>query len=233
LNTVILLAKVPRPGLVKTRMIPFLSVLEASLLAESFLVDMLDILQELTDCDIRWAVPPGEPREDVLRLLPRGVALADQGAGDLGERLSRLAAVAFGDGARTVTLVGSDHPSLPPPLLARCLAEAADDRVGWIPTLDGGFAAMSLPRTLPELFEAVPWSTPRVADVVRDNARRAGIEVTAVGSWYDVDTVGDLLRLAADLATGSGCRATRRFLAALDPPLSARVASAPGRSTDA
>jgi glycosyltransferase A (GT-A) superfamily protein (DUF2064 family) len=205
---------------VKTRLADRLAPHEAASLAGAFLADVVEGLQLLANSDVRVALPDGDPPGPVRRLLGAGVPILPQGPGDLGDRLARAIAAETARGAPAVAVVGADHPTLPAELVRRCLAEARARRAGWIPTEDGGFAALSVGRDAPGLFDAVPWSTGGVADAVRANARRIGLDLVDCGVWYDVDTPEDLDRLAAELARSpGGCAATRAVLRALDPPL--------------
>jgi glycosyltransferase A (GT-A) superfamily protein (DUF2064 family) len=196
MTELIVLTKPPVPGEVKTRLVPPLSFAEASQFAAAKL--------------------------GLSEIVPREVPFVDQGPGGLGRKLAHVVTRACARGARVVVVTGSDHPSLPLELITAIIDEARRERVGWIPTEDGGFAAMALPRPLPGLFRNVPWSTPEVAPAIRRNARALGIVLNDLGCWYDVDTVKDLRRLASELESGGACPATRSLLRGLDPPLHER-----------
>jgi glycosyltransferase A (GT-A) superfamily protein (DUF2064 family) len=127
--------------------------------------------------------------------------------------MNRVAQVAFDEGAPGVVLLGSDHPNLPSPLLERCFDALERKRAAWIPTEDGGYAALALPHPAPELFLDIPWSTNAVATKTRLNAQSAGIELEEAGVWYDVDRPEDLFRLMRDLREDSGCPRTSALLA--------------------
>jgi hypothetical protein len=219
-ESIVVFAKTPAPGRVKTRLGGRLAPSEIVALAGAFLTDLVAALQLLVNTDIRVALPDGDSRERARAFVPPAIPLVSQGPGDLGERLSRVIASELAAGATAVAVVGSDHPTLPAGHVRRCLAEARRGRAGWVPADDGGFAALALARPEPELFAGVPWSTEGVAEAVRRNARRLDLELVDCGTWYDVDTPEDLDRLAAELARDPArCPATRAVLDALDPPL--------------
>jgi hypothetical protein len=222
-DAAVVLAKAPMPGRVKTRLVPFVTHEEAASLACAFLGDLLETLHRFVTADIELALPDGDPAAAVRETLAPGTRLVRQGPGSLGTRLARASARRFARGARTVTLVGADHPDLPPALLRRSIAAARSGRVGWIPTRDGGFAAMSLPRPLPGLFRGVPWSTPSVGAAVRLRARRERVVLVDAGMWYDVDSPVDLRRLMRALAASGTCPRTRAALTSLDPPIAERA----------
>jgi rSAM/selenodomain-associated transferase 1 len=210
--TILVFAKEPVAGQVKTRLVPPLSPDQAARLAGAFLVDLVRALDALP-ADLEIAVPPDSGRGVLGKLLGPDRQWLDQGPGDLGARLARTTTAAFDRRPGPVAVVGSDHPDLPAAQVAEALAAAGDGNVGWIPTEDGGYACLALPRPLPGLFQDVPWSTDGVADATRNNARRLGVSLCEAGRWYDVDRPGDLDRLAADPEAARRCPATWTVLA--------------------
>ncbi len=218
MSTILLFAKEPVPGRVKTRLTPPLTPRGAAGLAAAFLQDLVDSLGRVPGATLEIALPPGDSPDGVRRLLDRDISFVDQGTGDLGCRLESTMEQAFQRREGPVAVVGSDHPTLPSDLVVRILEEARCGRVGWVPTEDGGYAALAVPRPLPGLFRDVPWSTPAVAETTRRNARALGYALTDFGPWYDVDTALDLERLRADLAEGDVCPNTRAAVERLGPP---------------
>ena len=224
--TIILMTKTPLPGRVKTRLSPFLAPEEAAFAAAAFLRDLAATLARFVNYDFRFAIPDGENPDIVAEMLGKAWQPVFQGPGSLGERLARVMDAAYRDGPGPVLVIGSDHPNLPADLIGGCLDAAEHGRIGWIPTEDGGFAALASPEPCPELFADVPWSTPGVAEAVRLRAAESGRELVPAGRWYDVDTAADLLRLAADIRRNGTCAHTGRFLLTLTPPLDQRTPAA-------
>jgi rSAM/selenodomain-associated transferase 1 len=213
-SSLLIFAKEPLPGSVKTRLAPLLSPAEAAELSDAFLADLLDRLPQIGRADIAIAIPPESSAERMALRHGLGVRWLNQGSGDLGERMSRVAQTAFEEGAGGVVLLGSDHPNLPVSMLERCFDALEDGRPAWIRTRDGGYAALALPRPAPELFAGIPWSTTEVASATLARAASAGIELEDAGTWYDVDRPEDLFRLAEDLKTDpSSCPRTSALLA--------------------
>jgi rSAM/selenodomain-associated transferase 1 len=220
--TILLFAKEPIPGQVKTRLVPSLTPDEAAELATAFLRDLHATLSGIADVELVLAIPDDSSADKVASTLDSEIRVVRQGPGGLGERVARATSREFEGSPRPVAVVGSDHPDLPRPLVEACLADARGGSVGWIPTEDGGYAAIALPRALPSLFQGVPWSTGDVAAATRDNAARLDLELKDHGPWYDVDTVRDLQRLSRVLEASDACPWTRETLARLDPPLAER-----------
>ena len=219
--SLVIFAKVPRAGEVKTRLVPPLSGEEAAVLAGAFLEDLT---RRLAPVAVRrtLALPGNGPPAESTRWAPPDWGVQDQGGGDLGERLARVIAREFAAGCGPVAVVGSDHPHLPREPLRRTLEAARRGAVGWITTMDGGYACMALPRPLPGLFEGVPWGTGGVAEATREHARRDGVPLEDFGPSYDLDTAEDLDRFLADPTNARECPVTWQCLARLAPPWSVR-----------
>lgn len=209
LTNLVIFAKDPRPGAVKTRLSPPLPPEAAAELAGAFVGDLARRLAPLGRVTV--TLPPGDAPDRLAALLPPGVAFADQGPGDLGDRLARALDEALED-AGVAVAIGADHPHLPLAPLREAIAAARGGGAGWIATDDGGFACIALSRPAPGLFDGVAWSTPGTAAGVRNNARRLGVHLRKTGTWYDVDTVEDLRRFAADPDSRRRCPGTMRVL---------------------
>jgi rSAM/selenodomain-associated transferase 1 len=180
---IILFARAPVAGQVKTRLEQALGA-EATLeLHQAFVLDMLDKLLTLSGAaaielhtDIQtdaWRRPE--------------VALRMQTDGDLGSRMLHAL-----DG-RWACIVGSDAPTLPVSHIEALLASEADVALG--PCEDGGYYAISCRRTRPEMFQGVEWSSARAFEQTEESARRCGLSVERGPGWYDVDRPEDLRRL--------------------------------------
>lgn len=213
----VVFAKEPRPGAVKTRLVPPLTHDEAARLAAAFARDLVRRLAEPGGAEIRIALPTGDSAAGWMEGLGFPVRIVDQGDGTLGDRLGRALGDALEDGARVAVAIGADHPDLPRGMLQGTVDAALRGQVGWIPTEDGGYAALAVDRAWPGLFDRVPWSTPEVAEATRNNARSLGVTLVEAGTWRDVDDVEDLRRLAAEPELLRRCPETAEVLKALGP----------------
>ncbi|WP_328478834.1 DUF2064 domain-containing protein [Streptomyces sp. NBC_00377] len=205
MTTLLVIAKEPRPGRVKTRLTPPFTPREAATLAEAALVDTLRTVAA-TPARRRVLVLDGAPGP----WLPPGFDVVPQCAGGLDERL----AVAFAGCDGPALLIGMDTPQVTPALLTVDFA-GCDAYFG--PAEDGGFWALGLAHPDPELLRGVPMSTPRTGAVQRERLAVAGLRVRELPRLRDVDTVGDAEAVAA-AAPGS------RFAAELG-----RLGAAAGR----
>jgi rSAM/selenodomain-associated transferase 1 len=180
---IILFARAPVAGRVKTRLIPLLGAEGAADLHRRLVRAALARLA---------AVGPVELHTDVATDAwpefagPRIV----QAEGDLGARM--LAALASGG---HVLIVGSDAPGVPDGYLNALLASTADIALG--PTEDGGFYAIAARRTHPEMFAGVAWSSGSELRQTIQACERCGLTVQIGPRWFDIDTPEDLERARA------------------------------------
>lgn len=187
---ILLFAKAPVAGRVKTRLAARLGAAQAAQAHRAFVEDMLERLQRLRDCaDV-------ELHTDIATdaWASAGVARGLQSASDnLGERLLAAAAAALQAGREQVVILGGDAPTLPLEHVRALLASRADVALG--PAADGGFYGIAMRRLHPEMFSGISWSR---ADTLAQTVRaveRCGLTVELGPPWYDVDTVEDLDRL--------------------------------------
>ncbi|HEX4825333.1 MAG TPA: TIGR04282 family arsenosugar biosynthesis glycosyltransferase [Candidatus Polarisedimenticolaceae bacterium] len=198
MERVVLFARVPRRGAVKTRLAPPLSDDEALALHEAMLADQIAFVSSFAGpgrtaeicLDATW--PEDRPRPDGLEKLPHTL----QGEGSLGARLERTLARGHAAGTRRIAIVGADAPTLPARIVDeafRRLADGADAVVS--PARDGGYVLVATAGRCPALFHDVPWGTERVLEVTRRRARDAGLDLRETEGWFDVDRVEDFAPL--------------------------------------
>ncbi|MGR8007199.1 TIGR04282 family arsenosugar biosynthesis glycosyltransferase [Streptomyces hypolithicus] len=192
-TTLLVIAKEPVPGRVKTRLTPPFSPADAARLAAASLADTLDAVLAAPVLR-RVLVLAGEPGP----WLPPGFEVVPQCAGGLDERL----AAAFGMCADCgpAVLVGMDTPQVTPELLAPALApDAWRDCDAWFgPAVDGGFWALGLAAPDPALLRGVPMSVPETGAVQRQRLTDAGLVVRDLPLLRDVDTAHDATLVAAE-----------------------------------
>ncbi|MFI9722718.1 DUF2064 domain-containing protein [Streptomyces sp. NPDC052396] len=205
-TTLLVIAKEPVPGRVKTRLTPPYTPAEAAVLAEAAVADTL------------WAVRAMPARRRVLVLdgrpgpwLPPGFEIVPQCAGGLDERL----AAAFAGCTGPALLVGMDTPQLAPRLLAPALGPDGWTRCdAWFgPARDGGFWALGLAEPRPGLLRGVPMSTAETGAVQRHRLVAAGLRVRDLPALRDVDTAAD----AAEVASAAPGSRFARALSAMRP----------------
>ncbi|MDP3091894.1 MAG: TIGR04282 family arsenosugar biosynthesis glycosyltransferase [Nitrospira sp.] len=197
----VIFAKAPVPGQVKTRLCPPLTADEAATLHGSFVIDMLERTKVATTklklpVDRYLACAPSSTLVFFQIMEERhSVKLIDQVGHDLGARMQQAFATLFGKSYQRVFIVGTDVPSLPLDHYKQALAllDAHDVVLG--PALDGGYYLIGLKQPRPELFVDIAWSTDGVLAATQGKAAGLGLKVALLPSWRDVDTVDDLQAL--------------------------------------
>lgn len=178
----VIFARLPVPGQVKTRLIPSLGKDGAARLYARLLEHTL-VEACATGLEVELRTTGGEA--DAFRdWLGEGFAIADQGAGDLGERLARVAAPAL--------VIGSDCPGISAPIL-RAAAGALDDRAVVLgPATDGGYYLVGFREPVPYIFEDMAWSTSTVFAETLGRLAQRGMGPAILPELSDIDTAEDL-----------------------------------------
>jgi hypothetical protein len=193
---VVIMAKAPRAGEVKTRLCPPLTAGAAASLYRCFLLDKIAQVRALKAARPFLAYTPAEARGEFEALAP-GLALVPQQGADLGTRLLASLRAALADGHPGAIAIDSDTPTLPTAFLQQAVDLIADPAVDVVlgPTDDGGYYLIGVRAARPGLFEGMPWSTPRVLEETLRRAAAAGLRPVCLPPWFDVDTPADLARL--------------------------------------
>ncbi len=190
-RTLLVFAKAPEPGRVKTRLARTIGEEKAAALYRRVGRQVVD---QLRGGPYRTVVcyAPADADDSVRAWLgPHGVVFRPQGPGDLGARMAEAFDDAFDDADR-VCIVGTDAPEVDRAVVREAFRalERADLVLG--PARDGGYYLMALRRPVPELFRDVPWSTGDVLDATLERARCLGLDVTLLDERSDIDTADDL-----------------------------------------
>ena len=211
-EALVVFAKAPVPGRVKTRLTSVLSEEEAARLYEAFLRDALDQYGALgPDVRLYWGSP--------LDAVPDGLVPADVGSfaqeGEgLGARMQRAFLETFAAGYERIVIVGTDHPTLPSAFIQEAFAALHEPLTVAIgPSEDGGYYLLGMNEFYPQLFAGMTYSHADVFAETLARAERTSASLTVLPLWYDVDTPEALDRLRRDLgSTDVRALHTRRVL---------------------
>jgi rSAM/selenodomain-associated transferase 1 len=184
---IVVFAKAPVPGRVKTRLIPALGEDGAARLAREMLEHTLDEALA-TGLSVELC---GDPDAADWREPRPGLALTGQGEGGLGERLARSAARVLAE--EPILLIGADCPELTRQLLAAAAAALSECDAVVHPALDGGYALLGLRRFDRSLFEGIAWSTDEVAAQTLARIEDLGWSLRMGEALRDIDEPDDLL----------------------------------------
>ncbi|HEX8215099.1 MAG TPA: TIGR04282 family arsenosugar biosynthesis glycosyltransferase [Allosphingosinicella sp.] len=202
MTRIVIFAKSPVPGKVKTRLIPALGEEGAAELARKMLV---------VTCREALAADLGPVElclSGSLENVPDQVEVSEQGGGDLGRRLARAAERVMARGKAAI-LIGTDCPDLDSRRLRNASSELKAHDAVIHPTFDGGYALLGLRQYDPGLFRGIEWSTPTVATGTIDRIRALGWSLHIGDTLLDVDEPADLETAAIRREIGQrGGRAT-------------------------
>jgi uncharacterized protein len=193
----LILSKAPEPGAVKTRLIPVLGKAGAACLYARMLHACLDrmVAADLCPVDLWCAPTTSHPFFSECR-QHYGVALQQQAAGDIGQRMQQALGTALQQAGYAV-LVGADCPGLAvadieEALLA--LKQGVDVVLG--PALDGGYYLVAMRRCHAFMFESMPWGSADVLQLTESRLRLHGVSWHRLALRRDLDTPEDYMALA-------------------------------------
>lgn len=197
-RTLVIMAKAPRPGAVKTRLTRSLSVEAAAELYCCFLEDTIALARSLREVEVAILCPASDVAE--LTRFARGAAeVVPQTGEGLAAGLTSVFTHFTARGLQRVVAFNSDSPHLPASILEAAFEalNAHDVVVG--PTHDGGYYLVGAKASHPTLFDSDGMGTKSALDALLARARGLQLSVAFTVPFYDVDIEGDLTRLAAEL----------------------------------
>jgi len=210
---VLVMAKHPEPGSVKTRLAVQIGAAAACRLYDAFVRDLAERVAGL-EFPVTWAFwPPDAP----FPTLVPGARCVPQAGRDLGERLEHAVGECFRTVPLPVITIGVDSPHLELARLreaAAALTTGVDVVLG--PATDGGYYLIGLRVPSARVFRGIDWGASSVLAATLAQAQRAGLRSQLLAPTFDVDDVEGLAALRQLLARGEV--ALPRTLAALADP---------------
>jgi len=197
----IVFAKIPEPGMVKTRLTTLLTPGDA---ADLYLSMLRDSLRQYDDLGVavRLYLAPSMilvPEE----LVETSLEVFSQKGEGLGNRMLNAFLETFAAGFSHIVIIGTDHPTLPTSFLTRAyhaLNQAGSVSIG--PSEDGGYYLLGMNELYANLFTDIEYSRAAVFEKTLDRIGSTSAKLTVLPEWYDVDTPESLLRLVTDLENG-------------------------------
>ncbi len=191
-SAIAIVAKQTEPGKVKTRLFSAYAPREAAVIARLFLDDSFTLAKEIAEADVFIGFDP-ESAADWFKSVCSGGELISQGEGDLGARLTRLSGEVFALGYEKVILMGTDTPFLRANRFQETLRALKTPRTVVLgPAFDGGYYLIGLTEHLPELFDAIPWSSDKTLAETLKRVDKLGLRAHLLEIERDVDTPEDL-----------------------------------------
>ncbi len=192
-SALIVFAKAPIEGYVKTRLCPPLTPDEAASLHGSLVLDLLERCQTLKGCDRILAGAP-TPDHPFFRAMNTrfNIPIWEQVGDDLGARMSNAFQSALGAPYQSAVIIGTDIPGITAQLISSALKSLQDHDVVLGPTEDGGYYLIGLRSPSPQLLEQIPWSTDAVFSLTQEKAKAMGLSLKTLPMLRDLDTIEDL-----------------------------------------
>jgi rSAM/selenodomain-associated transferase 2/rSAM/selenodomain-associated transferase 1 len=190
----ILFARFPVAGEVKTRLIPALGPQGAAALHRRLVLRTLRTARAFCDSqkvalEIWFA---GGGQEQLRHWLGDSWTCRPQNGDDLGQRIANVLGQSFGEGSQATVIIGSDCPALSPDVLQAAFEALKDQRVVFGPAEDGGYYLVGLTKAIPELFQGLPWGTDSVLAASLEVLQRSGESYSLLAPLPDIDRPEDV-----------------------------------------
>ena len=197
-RTLVIMAKAPRPGMVKTRLAQSLPVEAVTELYRCLLDDTMALAHSLRSAKVAIMCPASDV-EELAQLAGADTDVVPQQGEGLAAALTSVFAHFAALGRQSVVAFNSDSPHLPVAILASAfeMLIAHDVVVG--PTHDGGYYLVGAKASHAALFQGDGMGTNSAFDALLARARRLQLSVGFTEPFYDIDVESDLTRLAAEL----------------------------------
>jgi rSAM/selenodomain-associated transferase 1 len=197
-RTLVVMAKAPRPGMVKTRLAQSLSAEAVTELYRCLLDDTLALAWSLSDVEVAIMCPDSDVNELAQLAGDETSVVAQKGEGLVAGLTSVFAHFAEGHQRRTIAF-NSDSPHLPRSVLEDAFETLAAQDVVVGPTHDGGYYLVGAKASHPTLFAGDGMGTSSALDRLLSRAQALELSVGFADPFYDIDVADDLTRLAEEL----------------------------------
>jgi uncharacterized protein len=197
-RTLVVMAKAPKPGMVKTRLSPGLPVEAITGLYRCLLDDTIALAHSVKTVDVAIICPASDV-EELTRLAPSVSGVVGQKGQGLAAGLNSAFAHFVAVGYQRVVAFNSDSPHLPASILEGAFEALAGYDVVVGPTHDGGYYLVGAKASHTGLFDGNTMGTNSALEALLARARALQLSVGFTDPFYDIDVAGDLTRLATEL----------------------------------
>ncbi len=217
-EALIIFAKAPLVGQVKTRLMGALTPEQATELYVCFLQDtfaMMEAVQmEREQLSLVLCYTPADEIEAFEAADLDGCLLLAQRGQDMGERLANCCADLLSSGFHSLVILGADSPTVQPEVVYEAFEQLAQPSALVVgPATDGGYYLLGLNQLYPELFAQINWSSPDVLAQTQARAATLQLTVSLLPAGLDIDTPADLESLQQQIADGTAAPPkTTRYL---------------------
>jgi len=197
-GTLVIMAKAPKPGVVKTRLAQSLPLAAVVELYRCLLDDTMALARSLDDVQVAIMCPASDV-EDLSRTVGDSIPIVAQSGDGLAAGLTSVFAHFAAAGHRRIVAFNSDSPHLPPSVLKSAFRALAQRDVVIGPTHDGGYYLVGATAPHPGLFAGDGLGTTNAYEALLGRMRALGLSVSLTDPFYDIDVADDLTRLAGEL----------------------------------
>jgi rSAM/selenodomain-associated transferase 1 len=201
-RALLVFAKTPKPGKVKTRLLAAVPAEVAAALHEACIADTLQLANQVRGCDVFVFAAGGTGY--FLGLVKKrgngaGVRVLPQRGAELGARMENAFRKCFAMGYREVVVIGTDTPWMGTERVRRAFAELKANDVVIGPAEDGGYYLLGMGKFVSEIFRKIPWSTERVLELTLTKIVALKLRKGLLRRDFDLDRPEDLKRAARKL----------------------------------
>jgi rSAM/selenodomain-associated transferase 1 len=197
-RTLVIMAKAPKPGMVKTRLTESLPSPAVTALYRCLLEDTLALAKSLTSVEVAVMCPESD-QDELAHLVGNTVQVVAQIGEGLAAGLTSVFRHFNASGERHVIAFNSDSPHLAPSVLDSAFEILATHDVVVGPTHDGGYYLVGAKGAHPALFEGDGMGTGGALDRLLTRAKVLGLSTGFTEPFYDIDVANDLILLAREL----------------------------------
>jgi uncharacterized protein len=197
-RTLVIMAKAPKRGMVKTRLTECLPSPAVTALYRCLLEDTLALATSLTSVEVAVMCPESD-QDELAHLLGNTVQVVAQKGEGLAAGLTSVFRHFTAAGRQHVIAFNSDSPHLAPSVLDSAFEILATHDVVVGPTHDGGYYLVGAKAAHPALFESDRMGTRSALDRLLTRTKVLELSTGFTDLFYDIDVEGDLTRLAAEL----------------------------------
>jgi uncharacterized protein len=198
-DVLVVMAKYPAPGAVKTRLAEGVGAVAAAGLCRAFLADLVERFAP-GPWQLVWAVTPAGA--DLTPFIGRGQRQIEQQGAGLGERMLRCFSRLIDEGADRVVMIGADAPHIGERAVSDAFTALDQFDAVFMPTRDGGYSLVGL-RTAHDLFSAIPMGTAMVFERTCAHLATLGLRWHALETSFDIDDLADVAALARLIDSGA------------------------------
>lgn len=196
-NALIIFAKYPEQGKVKTRLAATIGSEGATLIYEKF-IDFIMVQSAASALDFT-SIAAITPRKKLEEFRDNFRSFADYwiqaDSPNLGERLSEISTYAFQNSFKKIVIIGTDSPTLPSEIIKDAFIALEDVDVVIGPSEDGGYYLIGIKQPHLEIFQNIRWSTEYTFDDTMNAIKNLKLRFKILPEFYDIDTIDDFTRM--------------------------------------